>query len=85
VKSNPDILSADAETVRRVCRCIEEIMSIPAGPLEHAVQLAHDSTARRKDDPPEVFEVEGVSRQALRMFWHFRCNIEAVVGPEDRG
>lgn len=85
MKSNPNIVSADVETVRRVRRCIEEVLSIPAGPLEHAVQLAHESTAYQKDDPPEVFEGEGVSRQTLRMFWHFRCNLEAAMAPEDRG
>jgi len=85
MKSNPDILIADLEMARRVRGCIEEVLSIPAGPLEHIVQLAHESTARRKDDPPEVFEDLGVSRQALRMFWHFRCNLEAALGPEDRG
>ena len=85
MKSNPNIVSADIEMVRRVRRCIREILSIPAGPLEHAVQLAHDSTAYQKDDPPEVFEAEGVSRQALRMFWHFRCNLGAAMDQEDGG
>jgi len=61
------------------------VLAMPTGPLEHLVQLAHESTAGQKDDPPEIFEGEGVSRQCLRMFWHFRCNLEAVMPPEARG
>ena len=60
-------------------------MAVPADRLEHLVQLAHESTASQKDDPPDVFEDDGVSRQCLRMFWHFRCNLEAVMPQEGRG
>ena len=85
MSNNPDILSADIETVRQVRRCIQEVLSVPAGALEHVIQVAHESTARQKEDPPEVFAKEGMGNAALRMFWHFRCNIGAFMPPEDRG
>ena len=43
--------------------------------LERIVQHAHECDLRQTDDPPEPFPV---TRQALRMFWHFRCNLDSV-------
>ena len=80
-----NITDADTVTVRQVRQLIMAVLAVPAGPLEHAVQLAHESTASQKDDPSEIFEDEGVTRQCLRMFRHFRCNLEAVMPPEGRG
>lgn len=82
---SPDIMNADVAIARQVARVLAALLSVPVGPLEHAVQAAHESTAQQKDDPDEVFEAHGVTRQALRMFWHFRCNIEAVMPQEGRG
>ena len=75
----------DKKVVRQVRQILLAVLAVPTQPLEHAVQMAHESTASQKDDPPEVFEDEGVSRQALRMFWRFRCNLESVMPPEGRG
>lgn len=77
-----NVTEADRKVVCDVRRLLLAVLAVPVGPLEHAVQAAHESTANRKDDPPEVFDDERVTRQALRMFWHFRCNVEAVCPPE---
>jgi len=82
---NPNITDVDLATARQVRKLLLAMLAIPVGPLEHAVQLAHESTSSQKDDPPEIFEAAGVTRQALRMFWHFRCNIEAIMPEEARG
>ena len=80
-----NVTDADKEIVRQVRQLLLAVLAVPVGPLEHAVQLAHESTSAQRNDPPEIFEEVGVSRQALRMFWHFRCNLEAVMPPEGRG
>jgi len=63
------------KVAEKVGRALETVMAIPIDDLERAMQEAHESTARQMEDPDEIFPV---SRQALRMFWHFRCNLEAV-------
>jgi len=62
-------------TVDRVAGLLEAVMDIDVGQLEQLVQQAHECEIKQIGDPPEPF---GVSRQALRMFWHFRCNLESV-------
>ncbi|MBI5724296.1 MAG: hypothetical protein HZA50_10090 [Planctomycetes bacterium] len=71
-----------AESVRKILDCVLEI---DADALERAVQESHESTARQIDDPPEAFEGQGITRQMLRMFWHFRSNLEAVAPPRKEG
>ena len=74
-----NVTESDRRLVGDVGRLLLAVMAVPIGPLERAVQLAHESTAKQKHDPPEVFADQGVNRQCLRMFWHFRCNLEAVM------
>ena len=62
-------------SVDRVARLLEAVMDIDVGQLELLVQQAHECDVKQIGDPPEPF---GVSRQALRMFWRFRCNLESV-------
>ena len=62
-------------TVDRVAHVLGAVMDIDVGQLELLVQQAHECDIKQISDPPEPF---GVSRQALRMFWHFRCNLESV-------
>ena len=62
-------------TIDRVEHCLEEVMAIDADELEQLVQQAHECAFQQIKDPAEIF---AVSRQALRMFWHFRRNLEAV-------
>ena len=50
-------------------------MAIDADELERLVQQAHECAFQQRKDPPELF---AVSRQALRMFWYFQRNLEAV-------
>ena len=62
-------------TADRVAHVLDAVMDIDVGQLELLVQQAHECDVKQINDPPEPF---GVSRQALRMFWHFRCNLEAI-------
>ena len=81
---NPNITQVDLDTVRQVRKLL---LAALAGPLEHAVQVAHESVLDPSDDPhldpvflqPEHFEAQGVTRQALRMFWSFRVNLESAM------
>ena len=82
MKENLNITDADIATVRNVRKLLLAVLAVPVGPLEHAVQLAHESTSLQKNDPDEVFDDLGVSPKALRMFWHFRCNLETVMPRE---
>ena len=62
-------------TVQRVADVLDAVMDIDPDHLELLVQQAHECDIKQIDDPPEPLPV---SRQALRMFWHFRCNLESV-------
>jgi len=68
-------------TVEQVRKALEAVMAVDVAALERVVQEAHESNARQMEDPPQRF---AVGRQALRMFWHFRCNLEAVMPREER-
>ncbi len=61
--------------VDRIAHVLDAVMDINVAELEQIVQQAHACNIKQIGDPPEPF---AVSRQALRMFWHFRCNLEAV-------
>ncbi|HOD84211.1 MAG TPA: hypothetical protein PKG77_22535 [Phycisphaerae bacterium] len=74
----------DKAVVRSARRLLLEVLKIPAAPLEHAVQIAHEGDWQLQGDPPEVFAALGVTRQALRMLWHLRCNLDAAMLPEAR-
>ena len=65
----------ERSTVDRVAHVLDAVMGIDVGQLELLVQQAHECDTKQIGDPPEPFPV---SRQALRMFWHFRCNLESV-------
>ena len=62
-------------TVDRVAHVLDAMMDIDVDQLEKIVQQAHECNIKQISDPPEPF---GISRQALRMFLHFRCNLESV-------
>ncbi len=65
----------------RVAQVLDAVMDIDVGQLEQLVQQAHECDIKQIGDPPEPFVI---SRQALRMFWRFRCNLESVeVTPAD--
>ena len=61
--------------VDQVVRVLDAVMGIDLDDLEKAVRQTHECGIKQIDDPPERFPV---SRQALRMFWHFRCNLGAM-------
>ncbi len=59
----------------RVGHLLDRVKTIDLDELEALVQQAHESDIKRIDDPPQRFTI---SRQALRMFWLFRRNLETV-------
>jgi hypothetical protein len=61
--------------VERVGHLLDHVKAVGLDELEHLVQVAHESDVRDMDDPPQRFPI---TRQALRMFWMFRRNLEAV-------
>ena len=66
----------ERSTVDRVAHVLDAVMDIDVGQLELPVQQAHECDIHQIAEPAEPFPV---SRQALRMFWHFRCNLESVA------
>ena len=68
-------MSGTERTARQAALAIRAALAIPVDDLELLVQEAHESTPKQMHDPQERFPV---SRQALRMFWYFRRNLEAV-------
>lgn len=65
----------DLPTVEHVGHLLDHVKAVEIDELEHIVQIAHECDAREMDDPPQRFPI---TRQALRMFWMFRRNLEAV-------
>ena len=66
-----------------VDRVLQAVVAIPIDRLERVMQEAHESDAGQAGPPLEPFPI---SRQALRMLWRFRRNIEAVeIHPESHG
>lgn len=68
-------LTAD-QLVDRVDQLLRDVLAVPVDELEDVVRQAHECAFDQMHDPEERF---AVSRQALRMFWHFRRYLEAVV------
>ena len=62
-------------TVDRVGHVLDAVMGIDVADLELLVQQAHECDIHQVTEPAEPFPV---TRQALRMFWHFRCNLQSV-------
>ena len=62
-------------TVDRIAAILEAAVAIDVDDLERLLQQAHECDIRQVDDPPEPFVV---SRQALRLFWRFRCSLESL-------
>jgi len=66
---------SSSQVVNQVESVLDATLRISVEALERAVQEAHESDTKQMDDPQERFPI---TRQALRMFWHFRCNLGAV-------
>ena len=62
-------------TVDRVAHLLHAVKGIGIDDLERIVQQAHECDIHQVTEPAEPCPV---TRQALRMFWHFRCNLESV-------
>ena len=68
-------MKCQPQAIKPVAAVLAAVMEIDAIELEKLVQQAHECEIHQKDEPAEPFIV---SRQALRMLWHFRCNLESV-------
>ena len=62
-------------TVDRVAHLLDAVKRIRIDDLERIVQQAHECDIHQNTEPLEPFTL---TRQSLRMFWHFRCNLESV-------
>jgi hypothetical protein len=62
-------------SVDQVVALLQGVRALDLVELERLVQRAHECDIHQIGEPPEPFPV---SRQALRMFWHFRCHLESV-------
>ena len=85
IRKYSHVTDSDIDVVNHVHELLQTMMHVPVESLEHAVQLVHESNCHQDNDPPEIFAEWGITRQTLRMFWHFRCNLESVMPQEDRG
>ena len=66
----------DSTSLKTIAAALDAVMAVPMSDLEEAMQHAHECDNKQLHDPPEKF---AVSRQALRMLWHFRCNLDTVM------
>ena len=64
-----------AASINAITSALDAVLAIPLDELERLMQQAHECDSRQQHEPPEPFTV---SRQALRMLWHFRSNLDAV-------
>ena len=70
----------NASTIQRVQLCLNATMSIDLEELEQLVRQSHEYDPRSMDEPPDIF---AVPRQAIRMLWKFRLNLDAAeIQPE---
>jgi hypothetical protein len=72
----------NGDTLNRVAHVLDAVRAIEVEHLEDLVRQAHECDIRQIDDPPEPFPI---TRQALRMFWHFRCNLGSAEGMTPHG
>ncbi len=72
---------SNGDTLDRVARVLDAVRAIEVEHLEDLVRQAHECDIRQIEDPPEPFPIP---RQALRMFWHFRRNLESAEGRAPR-
>ena len=70
----PRVCPDNKPTASRVADALAVVMAVDVDDLEKVVQQAHECDIKQLADPAEPFPV---TRQALRMFWHFRCNLES--------
>mgnify|MGYP006303619041 CR=1 FL=1 len=79
-----DLTDADIVAAGDIRKLLTGVLAVPGDRLERMVQISHECAVNQRHDPPERFADQGVTRQALRMFWHFRCNLEAAMPPEPK-
>ena len=68
-------MTTEPPTLKSITTVLNDVMAISLDDLEKIMQQAHECEINQITDPPERF---AISRKALRMLWHFRCNLENV-------
>ncbi len=63
------------QALEPIAAVLAAVMEINTVELEKLVRQAHKCDPNQREDPIEPFSI---SRQALRMLWHFRCNLESA-------
>lgn len=71
----PQVQINMTDTLRQVDAVLTAALAIDVEALELLVQQAHECDIHQTEAPPEPFDVP---RQALRMVWRFRRNLEAT-------
>ena len=61
--------------LNQIEQTFQAVSDVDINRLERLVQDAHQCSVHEEKDPPEKF---AITRQALRMLWMFRRNIDAV-------
>ena len=75
-------MTKPSPTIRLITTALTDVMAIPIDELEKIMQQAHQCDRNQVADPSQRFPI---SRQAIRMLWHFRCNLNAVTIFTDEG
>ncbi len=75
-------LRKNKKKAARMVELLYAIKAIPVEDFEHLVQDAHECHIHQMHDPPERF---GITRQALRRLWLFRCQLESVEVEPNHG
>jgi len=73
--------SEQIQLADRIYHLVDLTMAIPIKDLELLLQEAHDAPTNQIEDPEEAFKV---SRQAIRLFWIFRINLEYAADPQNK-
>ena len=67
------MVNINSNYIDKLGHLIDQVKNLDIDRLEVLVQRAHECHILEKEDPPEKF---AVTRQALRMLWMFRRNID---------
>lgn len=68
-------MEQQTQAIKPIAAVLFAVMEIDAVALEKLIQQAHACDAHQFHEPAEPFVV---SRQALRMLWHFQSKLKSV-------
>jgi len=64
-----------SEALSQIADVLMAVMTIPLNDMEKVIQQAHTFRIYLRSKSPEKFTI---TRQALRMLWNFRRNIDRI-------